>query len=680
MVQKSPPGGPAMEADGTSSGSAPTPSRPRLGRGHRLAGARRKAGEAFRAGRNRLEPTVVGRVWKQLAGLGVIDSSLQFAAVFTLGFIPFLMVLSGVLGSGPSCVIVIGSGFSFSAQAGQHITTLFTHSRTAPATHSMLGLVVAVLGGLAISHMIQTWYATIFRAQVHGWKAFARRAEWLAGVFGLVALQVVIGRRIEPPGGHIAAASAQFLLAIAFWWWSLHCLLSGQVSWRRLFPAGLSTALCCIGLGLYIAYVASPAIVANEARYGPIGVVMTLVTAEIGLGVAVQLGAVIGATVGRDQRTRPGFDTKPLLLGGRAARVRPGIYLVLSRSRSWPPSRRPSRRASGNGRLSTEGEMTEPVRIITGVTVGPVDATAVPRYGGAATFARLPRLDEVAHADVAILGVPFDGGVSYRPGARFGPSHIRESSRLLRPYNPALQVPVFAGQQVADAGDLTANPFSIDEAITAIERGARSLLERTPFVLTLGGDHTVALPMLRAVSAVHGPVAVVHFDAHLDTWDTYFGAAYTHGTPFRRAAEEGLLDRTGCLHVGIRGPLYTAADLTEDSELGFQVVSAPDVEQIGVPGMVERIRERVGDRPIYVSVDIDVLDPAHAPGTGTPEAGGLTSRELLATLRSFARLNLVGADIVEVAPAYDHAQITGIAAAHVAYELLSALAARKTTP
>jgi agmatinase len=325
--------------------------------------------------------------------------------------------------------------------------------------------------------------------------------------------------------------------------------------------------------------------------------------------------------------------------------------------------------------------MTGPVRrIITGDTVGPVDATAVPRYGGAATFARLPRLDEVAQADVAILGVPFDGGVSYRPGARFGPSHIRESSRLLRPYNPALQVPVFAGQQVADAGDLTANPFSIDEAIIAIERGARSLLERARFVLTLGGDHTVALPMLRAVAAAHGPVAVVHFDAHLDTWDTYFGAAYTHGTPFRRAAEEGLLDRTGCLHAGIRGPLYTEADLTEDSELGFQVVSAPDVDQIGVPGLVERIAERVGGRPVYVSVDIDVLDPAHAPGTGTPEAGGLTSRELLATLRSFAHLNLVGADIVEVAPAYDHAQITGIAAAHVAYELLSALAARKTTP
>jgi agmatinase len=319
-------------------------------------------------------------------------------------------------------------------------------------------------------------------------------------------------------------------------------------------------------------------------------------------------------------------------------------------------------------------------RITAGDTVGQVDATVVPRYAGEATFARLPRIDEVSQTDVAVLGIPFDSGVSYRPGARFGPSHIRESSRLLRPYNPVLQVQVFARQQVVDAGDLAVNPFSIDDAISTIERGARSLLERTKFVLTLGGDHTVALPMLRAVSAVHGPVAVVHFDAHLDTWDTYFGAAYTHGTPFRRASEEGLLDRTGCLHAGIRGPLYADADLTQDTELGFQVIAAPDVEHLGVTGMVESIRQRVGDRPVYVSVDIDVLDPAHAPGTGTPEAGGLSSRELLATLRSFARLNLVGADIVEVAPAYDHAQITGIAAAHVGYELLSALAARKAAP
>jgi agmatinase len=325
--------------------------------------------------------------------------------------------------------------------------------------------------------------------------------------------------------------------------------------------------------------------------------------------------------------------------------------------------------------------MTEPIpRVTSNGNIGPVDATQVPRYAGEATFARLPRISEVASANVAVIGVPFDGGVSYRPGARFGPSHIRESSRLLRPYNPALQVSPFASQQVADAGDLAVNPFSIDEAIVTIERAARSLLERAGRLLTLGGDHTIALPLLRAMSAAHGPVSVVHFDAHLDTWDTYFGAAYTHGTPFRRASEEGLLDRSGCLHVGIRSSLYTDADLSQDSELGFQQLPAAEVEQLGVPGMVERIAQRVGDRPVYVSVDIDVLDPAHAPGTGTPEAGGLTSRELLATLRSFAQLNLIGADIVEVAPAYDHAQITGIAAAHAGYELLSALAAGKPAP
>jgi agmatinase len=320
--------------------------------------------------------------------------------------------------------------------------------------------------------------------------------------------------------------------------------------------------------------------------------------------------------------------------------------------------------------------MTESVpRISQGGNVGQIDAMKVPRYGGPATFARLPRIDEVTRADAAVVGVPFDSGVTYRPGARFGPSHIRESSRLLRPYNPALDVSPFASLQVVDAGDFAVNPFSIDQAISDIERGARGLLERVPHLLTLGGDHTIALPLLRAFAAAHGPVAVIHFDAHLDTWDTYFGASYTHGTPFRRASEEGLLDRSGCIHVGIRGPLFSDADLGQDSGLGFSVISAPEADDLGVAGMIQRIADRVGDRPAYVSVDIDVLDPAHAPGTGTPEAGGLTSRELLGVLRSFAHLNLIGADIVEVAPSYDHAQITGIAAAHVGYEMLSALAA-----
>ena len=308
--------------------------------------------------------------------------------------------------------------------------------------------------------------------------------------------------------------------------------------------------------------------------------------------------------------------------------------------------------------------------------LGQVDATLVPRFAGPPTFARLPRIDEVSDVDVAVLGVPFDSGVSYRPGARFGPAHVRESSRLLRPYNPALDVEPFLRQQVVDAGDLAVNPFSIEEAIGQVEAGARALLERADRLLTIGGDHTIALPLLRALHAEHGPVAVVHFDAHLYTWDTYFGAAYTHGTPFRRASEEGLLDRSGCLHVGIRGSLYSTHDLVEDGELGFQIVHAREVDDLGIRGVIERVLARIEDRPVYVSVDIDVLDPAFAPGTGTPEAGGLTSRELLAILRAFAGANLVGADLVEVAPAYDHAEITGIAAAHVAYELVSAMAPR----
>jgi agmatinase len=311
---------------------------------------------------------------------------------------------------------------------------------------------------------------------------------------------------------------------------------------------------------------------------------------------------------------------------------------------------------------------------------GPVDGSQVPRFAGPATFARLPRIDEVSDVDVAVVGVPFDAGVSYRPGARFGPSHVRESSRLLRPYNPAVDVSPFALQQVVDAGDVTVNPFDIAEAIGQVEAGARELLERSRRVVTIGGDHTIALPLLRAVAAQHGPVAVVHFDAHLDTWDTYFGAPYTHGTPFRRASEEGLVDRSGCLHVGTRGPLYSRQDLVDDRDLGFQVVGSVEMDDLGARGVLERIRDRVEDRPVYLSVDIDVLDPAFAPGTGTPEAGGLTSRELLAILRGFSELNLVGADVVEVAPAYDHAEVTGIAASHVVYEVLSALAPRAERP
>ena len=304
--------------------------------------------------------------------------------------------------------------------------------------------------------------------------------------------------------------------------------------------------------------------------------------------------------------------------------------------------------------------------------VGQVDGLKVPRYAGLTTFERLPRLEDVDHYDVAVVGVPWDSGVTYRPGARFGPSAIRQASRLLRPYNPALDVQPFRDAQVVDAGDVAANPFDIPRAIDETREGLAALI--TPAgrpVLSLGGDHTMALPALQAMHGVHGPLALVHFDAHLDTWNTYFDAPYTHGTPFRRASEQGLIVQGHSAHVGIRGSLYDRQDLLDDQELGFTIVHCRDIDRIGVDGIVERVVDRVGDHPLYVSIDSDVLDPAFAPATGTPEAGGMTSRELLGVLRAMRELRLVGADIVEVSPVYDHAEVTAVAAANIAYELVT---------
>ena len=311
--------------------------------------------------------------------------------------------------------------------------------------------------------------------------------------------------------------------------------------------------------------------------------------------------------------------------------------------------------------------------------LGPADPLRVPRFAGPPTFARLPRLDQVERADIAVVGVPFDAGTSYRPGARFGPAAIRSASRLLRDYHPALEVEPFGAQQVADAGDIACNPFDIGEAVAQIERGSEELLTVADTLVTLGGDHTIALPLLRSLARRHGPIALLHFDAHLDTWDTYFGASMTHGTPFRRAWEEGLLRDGQSLHVGIRGPLFSRQDLVDDASFGFGIVTAMDLEVMRIEGVVERVRQRIGDAPVYVSVDIDVLDPGFAPGTGTPESAGLTGRELLGILRGLVGLRVVGADIVEVAPAYDHADITATAACHVAYELLAVLAKNRSS-
>lgn len=235
---------------------------------------------------------------------------------------------------------------------------------------------------------------------------------------------------------------------------------------------------------------------------------------------------------------------------------------------------------------------------------GPLDPLVVPRFAGPSTFARLPRLDEVEHADVGVAGIPFDSGVTYRPGARFGPIAVRNASRLLRGYHAGLDVRPFAAQQVVDAGDIACNPFSIDESIAQIEAGSRELLGAADRLVCIGGDHTIALPLLRTVRERHGPVALVHFDAHLDTWDTYFGAAYTHGTPFRRAWEEGLLLEDRSIHLGIRGPLFSAEDLVDDASFGFRIVTAWDVLELGIAETAARVRERVRDAPMYVSIDI----------------------------------------------------------------------------
>ena len=310
-----------------------------------------------------------------------------------------------------------------------------------------------------------------------------------------------------------------------------------------------------------------------------------------------------------------------------------------------------------------------------GKPIQPISGTVIPRFAGPSTFARLPELRDVSHCDVAIVGIPFDAGTSYRPGARFGPQAIRQASRHLRTqYHPAYDTEPFAEQQVADAGDISCNPYNIEKAVLEIQKAVTDLLGKVDRVISLGGDHTIALPLLRAVNHYHGPVALVHFDAHLDTWDTYYGAPYTHGTPFRRAAEEKLFLESASMHVGIRGPLYSKDDLKNDKELGFKVIHCDEFQNEGIDHVAKRIKDRVGDNPMYLSIDIDVLDPAHAPGTGTPEIAGMSSRELVGVLRGLAGLNIVSADVVEVSPAYDHAELTSLSAATTVFEITNLFA------
>jgi agmatinase len=305
---------------------------------------------------------------------------------------------------------------------------------------------------------------------------------------------------------------------------------------------------------------------------------------------------------------------------------------------------------------------------------GPRDPFVSPRFGQLATFMLLPAVEGPAGLDVALLGLPYDGGVSYRPGARFGPRAVREQSSLIRPWNPVLKVHPFEKLRVADCGDVDVVPISIERTHAAIEAKIDSVIAAGARPLCVGGDHSVTLPVIRSLARRHGPLAVVHFDAHPDTWDQYFGSKLFHGTPFRRAIEEGAIDPKRMIQVGIRGPLYGSEDFDFHAEHGLEVLRIEPIKEQGLAWASGRLA-RLRGMPLYLSFDIDAVDPAYAPATGTPEVGGLTSWEALTLVRSLVGTTLVGADIVEVSPPYDGpGQITSLLAANLAFEILSVMA------
>jgi agmatinase len=304
----------------------------------------------------------------------------------------------------------------------------------------------------------------------------------------------------------------------------------------------------------------------------------------------------------------------------------------------------------------------------------PRDPFVSPRFGQVATFMLLPWAPSPANLDVALVGIPYDGGTSYRTGARFGPRAVREQSSLIRSWHPVLKVHPFQRLRVADCGDVDVVPISIERTFEAITRRVDEVVAAGATPLCVGGDHSITLAILRAVARRYGRVGVVHFDAHPDTWDEYFGSKFFHGTPFRRAVEEELIDPRRMIQIGIRGPLYGAEDFAFHDEHGIEVIRIEAVKDHGVAVAAQRLARLAGG-PVYCSFDIDAVDPAYAPGTGTPEVGGLTSYEALALVRALSGLTLVGADIVEVAPPYDGpGQITALLAANLMFELVSLFA------
>jgi agmatinase len=314
---------------------------------------------------------------------------------------------------------------------------------------------------------------------------------------------------------------------------------------------------------------------------------------------------------------------------------------------------------------------------------GPVDAFQAPRYTGIKTFARCPNVSEPDGVDVAVVGVPFDTATSFRAGARFGPEAIRAGSALLRPYHPTLDVDVFAGQSVVDWGDVAVTPGNGERTTVQIADELGGIVGAGVVPITLGGDHSIVLGVLRAQAAVHGPVGLVLLDAHADTWEQYYGETFFHGTVFKRAVEEGLIAPERSVLAGMRGSLYGPEDLAVPRSMGFEVIPGDALRELSAAEFGRLVRDRLGDAPPYLSFDIDVIDPAYAPGTGTPEVGGLSGPDALGFVRALAGIDFRGFDVVEVSPPYDSAgQVTALIAANVAYEFLAlrAIAARNAQP
>lgn len=296
-------------------------------------------------------------------------------------------------------------------------------------------------------------------------------------------------------------------------------------------------------------------------------------------------------------------------------------------------------------------------------------------FSGIPTFMRQPASRDLEGIDVAILGVPFDSGTSYRSGTRFGPRKIREASLMLWGFNAVLGLAPARQLKMVDYGDVGIIPVDIKRTMAAITDEVGAILSQDTTPISLGGDHSITLPLLRAHAAKYGPLSVIHFDSHPDTWDTEFGDhPYSHGTPFRRALEEQLIDPEAYLQVGIRGPVSDSFDLDQARELGAKIITINQAFEMGIPAVIEKIHSTAGSRSVYVSLDIDSADPAYAPGTGTPEVGGFSSYQMLQMVRGLQGLNLVGFDLVEVSPPYDHSEITAILASNLVFEFLSVLA------